>query len=438
MVNMKQQTKQKLKQTEIGMVPEDWEIVKLKEVCIKITDGSHFSPKTKPNGKLIATVKDMADYGFNYKSCRKISEDDFNKLVKQDCKPKINDVLIAKDGSYLKHVFVINREEEIVILSSIAIIRPDLKKVTSQFIKYLFSDPFTKERVTRNYVSGAVIPRIILKNFEKIDLPIPNINEQSEIAKILSDLDSKIELNQHMNKTLETIGQALFKHWFIDFEFPNEERKPYKSSGGEMVYSEKLGKEIPKDWEVKPIDEIADFLNGLAMQKYPSQSENEYLPVIKIRELKQGITDSTDKASVDIPRDYLVDDGDILFSWSGSLEVVIWGYGKGALNQHLFKVTSEKHPKWLFYYWIIHYLPEYRHIAEGKATTMGHIQRKHLKNSIVLVPDGVTLDRMDKTLSPIINKNINIKLESRNLTEIRDALLPKLMSGQIRVPIEVI
>ncbi len=204
-----------------------------------------------------------------------------------------------------------------------------------------------------------------------------------------------------------------------------------------MVYNKELDKEIPKNWLVKPIDEVAAFLNGLAMQKYPAVDETEFLPVIKIRELRQGITDSTDKASLSIPKEYVVHDGDVLFSWSGSLEVVTWTSGEGALNQHLFKVTSKDYPKWFYYYWLLQHLPEYRRVAEGKATTMGHIQRHHLKISLVLVPDMTALQTMDKILDSIIEKIIQVNIESRNLSRIRDSLLSKLMSGKIRVPVEV-
>ena len=201
-----------------------------------------------------------------------------------------------------------------------------------------------------------------------------------------------------------------------------------------MVYSEELGKEIPKRWEVKAIDKIANFLNGLALQKHPPDNSDQYLPVIKIREMRQGITNSSDKASINIPKKYVIDDGDVLFSWSGSLEVVIWVFGRGALNQHLFKVTSN-YPKWFYYYWILEHLSEYRRIAKGKATTMGHIQRHHLTNSLVSIPSSSVLKKMNKVLDPILKKMIQNNVESRNLKQIRDLLLPKLMSGKIRVPL---
>lgn len=264
------------------------------------------------------------------------------------------------------------------------------------------------------------------------EIEVPPLPEQQKIVSILSAFDDKIELNNEMNKTLEEIAQAIFKHWFIDFEFPNENGEPYKSSGGEFVDSE-LGP-IPKGWKVKALDEIADFLNGLAMQKYRPKDESNYLPVLKIRELKQGITlPDSDKCSVDIDPRYIVDDGDVIFSWSGSLEVKIWCGGKAGLNQHLFKVSSDKYPKWFYYYWIKHYLNDFRRIAEDKATTMGHIKREHLNQAKVIVPDDEQLKQFDRVLSPLIEFYITNGKEVKTLSQLRDTLLPKLISGEIRV-----
>jgi type I restriction enzyme S subunit len=429
-------SKQKFKETEIGKIPEEWDVKTLDFISKQITDGSHFSPKASTNGtKIIATVKDMSYNSFEFENCKRISDSDYENLVRNGCSPEKDDILISKDGANcLDLIFVYQQEEMIVLLSSIAIIR--LKPgYNPHFYRYYLLSPKAQGIMRNGYTSGSAMPRVILKDFKKVPVPLPPQWYQNFAGNLLYVMDKKIELNQQMSKNLETIGQVIFKKWFVDFEFPNERNKLYKSSGGEIVDSE-LG-EIPKGWKAKSIDEIANFLNGLALQNYPPESEDEFLPVIKIKELRQGITDSSDKASVNIPDEYIVKAGDILFSWSGSLEVVIWTHGKGALNQHLFKVTSEKYPKWFYYYWIKQHLPEYRHIAEGKATTMGHIQRHHLKSSLVLVPDNETLLRMDKVLSPIFEKNIMVNIENRNLSQIRDSLLPKLMSGQIRVPIEV-
>ena len=282
---------------------------------------------------------------------------------------------------------------------------------------------------------GSTMPIINKSKFSQIEILVPPLKEQKAIAHILSTLDEKIELNNKINKTLEDIAQAIFKHWFVDFEFPNENGEPYKSSGGEMVESE-LGM-IPKGWEVKSLDQIADFLNGLAMQKYRPKDGEQGIPVIKIKELRQGFTDnSSDLCSKEIDPKYIVNDGDIIFSWSGSLLVDLWCGGKCGLNQHLFKVSSKEYPRWFYYHWIKLHLDRFINIAKSKATTMGHIKRQDLSDSLVVIPDESLFGKANSVLSPLVEKQVELKIESRKLSELRNTLLPKLMSGEIRVPLD--
>jgi len=191
---------------------------------------------------------------------------------------------------------------------------------------------------------------------------------------------------------------------------------------------------IPKGWQVRSLDEIAKYLNGLALQKYPP-SDGPTLPVIKIAQLRKGDSIGADRCNADIPQNYIIQDGDVLFSWSGSLEVKIWCGGPGALNQHLFRVTSHEFPKWFFYLWTLYHLDEFRLIAADKATTMGHIQRGHLSAATVLIPPLALLDAMTSTMSPFIDQVIANRIESRNLVRLRDTLLPKLLSGDLRAEV---
>jgi type I restriction enzyme S subunit len=172
----------------------------------------------------------------------------------------------------------------------------------------------------------------------------------------------------------------------------------------------------------------------LACQKYPPEEGVEALPVIKIRELRQGFSENTDYATADVPDEYIVEDGDVLFSWSGSLVVGVWTYGKGLLNQHLFKVTSDLYPKWFAYYWVDYHLNEFQRIAADKATTMGHIKRHHLSDAKTFVPDDTIMRIADEQIAPLFNRRIQTYLESRTLAALRDTLLPKLLSGELRVP----
>jgi type I restriction enzyme S subunit len=359
-----------------------WQQVKLADVCIKITDGSHWSPKTCEIGFPMASVKDMEEYKINLSSCRKISEKDYYELVKNDCKPLKNDVLIAKDGSYLKHVFEVKNEEDVVILSSIAIIRPNLKNIIPTFLKYIFKNQEFVEIVKNHYVSGAVIPRIVLKDFRNIPILLPPLSVQKKIAAVLGALDDKIELNNKINSNLEQQAQALFKSWFVDFE-------PF---GGKM----------PEDWEVGNLLDIADYLNGLAMQKFRPEENEKGLPVLKIKELRQGFCDaSSEFCSPNVKSEYIIDNGDVIFSWSGSLLVDFWCGGKCGLNQHLFKVLSKKFDKWFYYSWTKHHLDRFIAVAADKATTMGHIKRDELEKAEVIIPSSTDYKKIAKILSPI-------------------------------------
>ncbi len=193
----------KLKETEIGMIPDNWGVSTLDEISLKVTDGSHFSPKESATGdKIIATVKDMEYNQFSFKNCKRISDEDFNLLVKSGCCPEIGDILISKDGANcLDLIFVYNQDMKIVLLSSIAIVK--LKKgFNPQFYRYFLLSPVAQKIMREGYVSGSAIPRVILKDFKKVPIPIlPNIETQNKIADILNSLDNKIALNRQMNST---------------------------------------------------------------------------------------------------------------------------------------------------------------------------------------------------------------------------------------------
>lgn len=301
----------------------------------------------------------------------------------------------------------------------------------NEFVYYLSRSEDVRNFAVQNMVGTSGRQRVSWQAFENIVLSLPDLPTQSAIAEILSSLDDKIELNNKINQELENLAQTLFKQWFIDFEFPDENGNAYKSSGGEMVDSE-LG-EIPKGWEVKSLDEIAEYLNGLALQKFPPLSDKEYLPVIKIRELRQGISQASDKASIEITDKYIIRNGDVLFAWSGSLMIDFWTNIEGALNQHLFKVTSERYPKWFYFYWTKFHLDEFIVIAESKATTMGHIQRRHLTEAKVSVPDKDRLSQFNNNFENIVSLIISNRIENHKLTNLRDTLLPKLISGELEV-----
>ncbi len=268
---------------------------------------------------------------------------------------------------------------------------------------------------------------------------LPDRTTQCAIAGILGALDDRIELNRRVNRTLESIARAIFKSWFVDFD--PVRMKMEGKTGGELglppslaaLFPDSFGGSpigsIPGGWQTKPLDQVADFLNGLALQKYPPTGSGD-LPAIKGAELTRGVADGSGKASGNLPAEYVVSNGDVLFSWSGSLQCVIWSGGRGALNQHLFKVTSRDYPKWFVFHWIQEHLATFREIAADKATTMGHIKRGHLSEAMVVVPTGNVIAAADTVMAPVFAKRLAADIESHLLAATRDALLPTLLGTE--------
>lgn len=289
------------------------------------------------------------------------------------------------------------------------------------FVYYLLKD---KVRSLKSQTQGSVFDTITKATFDRIECADYSEEDQHRIASILSSFDRKIELNNKINADLEEMAQAIFKNWFVDFE-------PFKD--GKFVDSE-LGK-IPEGWKVGRLTEIASYMNGLAMQKFPPENNEDSLPVLKIKELGQGFcgTDS-DRCSCNIKDECKIHNGDVIFSWSGTLLVDVWCGGDCGLNQHLFKVTSKDYPKWFYYYWTKHHLQEFIYIAKDKAVTMGHIKRGHLEEALVAIPDNDSMERAHELFEPILSKMISLRLENSRLSLLRDTLLPRLMSGELEVP----
>jgi len=240
-----------------------------------------------------------------------------------------------------------------------------------------------------------------------------------------------------INQNLEAMAKQFYDYWFVQFDFPNEEGKPYKSSGGKMVWNEKLKRNIPVGWHCGNLFEIAVFTNGLACQKFRPKDDEESLPVIKIREMHDGISDDTEEVTSNIPESVKVYNGDVLFSWSASLEVMLWAYGLGGLNQHIFKVTSANDfPKSFYYFQLLDYIDVFKKVAEARKTTMGHITQDHLQQSTIAIPDNKDIAvRFEELISPIFEQVVKLHEEISYLIKQRDELLPLLMNGQVSVNI---
>ena len=341
----------------------------------------------------------------------------------------INTVLVAMYGATAGKVSMLKIEA--CTNQAICAILPNVK-FCPEFIKYSLDSLY---EYLVGLSSGSARDNLSQAGLKKLKLVLPKTKrEQNELISILSLLDRKIELNKQINDNLEAMAKQLYDYWFVQFDFPNEDGKPYRSSGGAMVWNEKLKREIPQGWHCGTLLDIAEYTNGLACQKY-RPTDNNKLPVIKIKEMHDGLSADTEWVKADIPDDVKVFDGDVLFSWSASLEVMLWAYGNGGLNQHIFKVTSKNgYPRSFYFYQLIHYVGVFKQMAEARKTTMGHITQDHLRQSTIALPPNVDIaNKLEEKLCPFFDEIVKNNQEIMALTKQRDELLPLLMNGQATV-----
>lgn len=275
---------------------------------------------------------------------------------------------------------------------------------------YWFMRTYKYQRTIAGSSSGTTVHHTSPSRICEVEIDLPAYETQRKVAFVLDSIERKIKLNEEVNDNLQEQADAIFLREFLYIE------------------------NLPAGWRQGSLLDIADYLNGLAMQRYRPLDGESGIPVLKIKELRQGFCDSNSElCSPNIKNEYIVNDGDVIFSWSGSLLVDFWCGGKCGLNQHLFKVSSQKYDKWFYYVWTNHYLQNFVAIAADKATTMGHIKREELKKAKVLIPSSNDYNRLGTMLQPIYDTIIANRIENRQLSSLRDELLPQLLSGEVDV-----
>lgn len=378
---------------------------KLKHICNLINDKIHINELI--NESLLPTYISTENMLPN--KCGVVTP----SSVPQDCKVtayRKNDVLVSNIRPYFKKIWFASNDggcsNDVLVFRAKEGVAPD-------YLHYVLANDSFFDYATKTS-KGTKMPRGDKKAIMEYEAAEMGIETQQKSSIILRLIDDEIALNTAINENLEQQAQAIFKSWFVDFE-------PF-------------GGVAPDYWEQGNLLDIANYLNGLAMQKFRPQADEKGLPVLKIKELRQGKCDlDSELCSPSINENYIVYDGDVIFSWSGSLLVDFWCGGICGLNQHLFKVTSNKYDKWFYYSWTKYHLNRFVAIAADMATTMGHIKREELTKSEVLIPCGNDYSKISALMKPLYEKIISNRIENRHLAVLRDTLLPKLMNGEIDV-----
>ena len=323
---------------------------------------------------------------------------------------KKGQVALTKDSETRDDIgvptYIADDFDDVILGYHCALITPNKDILDGRYLNALLHTDYAKKYFACNASGSGQRYALSVEALNSFPVPMIPLRNQERIGEIFSALDKKIELNRRINQNLEAMAKQFYDYWFVQFDFPNEEGKPYKSSGGKMVWNEKLKRNIPVGWHCGNLFEIAVFTNGLACQKFRPKDDEESLPVIKIREMHDGISDDTEEVTSNIPESVKVYNGDVLFSWSASLEVMLWAYGLGGLNQHIFKVTSANDfPKSFYYFQLLDYIDVFKKVAEARKTTMGHITQDHLQQSTIAIPDNKDIAvRFEELISPIFEQ----------------------------------
>jgi type I restriction enzyme S subunit len=435
---MKTTTKTGFKQTEVGMIPEHWEVKTLEESVERIIDHRGLTPLKLGGRWSKAGIRAIS--ARNVKDGRLVAEDSINYVDEKlygkwmPDEVKVNDILLTSEGP-LGECLIWKSLEKIVLSQRIFGIRANSSTLNPEFLFW-----FMKSKAFQNQLSyretGTTVQGIRQSELRRTKVVVPPLSEQKTVARILSVLDSKIELNQQMNKTLEAIGKAIFKHWFIDFEFPNEEGKPYKSSGGEMVYNQELGKEIPKGWRPGHLGDVA----GNPRRGIQPEIVDRGTPYIGLEHMPRRSIALSDWGVVEeaVSNKFQFYSGDILF---GKLRPYFHKVGVAPVDG----VCSTD---------ILVIVPKSRELF---GLVLGHVSSTEFVNYVdaastgtrmprtnwgdmalyeILIPTDSLARAFNDTILPLLNRIKANILQSRTLTTIRDSLLPKLMSGKIRVPVE--
>lgn len=402
-------------ETEYGKAPLSWSVLPLAEMAVKITDGAHLSPKPQMAGKYMCSVKDMTYDRFNLKASKLISEEDYVKLVKQGCQPKKEDILISKDGANcLDLIFVYKQKEELVLLSSIAIVRLKPEYIPD-FVRYFLLSPDCQYTMRNNYVSGSAIPRVVLKDFKRVPILVPPLNEQRSIASVLSSLDDKIDLLHRQNKTLEAMAETLFRQWFV----------------------EGVG-----DWEERQLKEVLDISIGRTPPRQEhqwfSKNSNDY-KWISIKDMGSDgayifrTSECLTRAAIDkfniavIPKDTVV----LSFKMTlGRVAITTEDMlSNEAIAHFVFKETTPFTVEYLYVF-----LKNYKYEILGSTSSIvTAINSAMIKDMVIPIPDKQLMDNFDSAVSVYFKKIRSNQIQISKLEKIRNELLPKLMSGEVRV-----
>lgn len=420
---------------------DNWSVLTLRDAGVELIDCVHKTPAAQEDGFPYVGIPQMKDGWIDFDSARKISRQDFLGWTRK-AKPQQHDVVLSRRTN--PGVTTVDRTgTDFALGQNLVLLRSNGQKIDPPFLKWLVRTPAWWGQIDKFINVGAVFNSLKCADVPNFELPVPPIDTQQRISGLLDAIDTRIDLNRRMNETLEALVRVIFKDWFIDFgptRAKAEGRAPYLAPELWDPFPDALDEQDkPVGWEEEPVYAQAHWVNGAAYKNMHFTNTPDALPVIKIAELKTGVTKNTKSTNTALGDKYRIMDGELLFSWSGnpdtSIDAFIWVGGSAWLNQHIFAVRENgKRPQPFLYAMLKWLKPEFAEIARNKQTTgLGHVTQQDLKRLLVHIGSTEVMAAFDELMKPIYDRILGNLIEMRVLAQTRDLLVPKLMSGEIHL-----
>jgi type I restriction enzyme, S subunit len=423
----------------------EWRDMTLREAGVLLFDCDHRTPAAVEDGVPYVAIPQLQDGRIKLSEARRISAEDFVEWTRKT-RPTVGDIVLSRRCNP-GETAVVSADARFALGQNLVLLRADGSSSDAGFLRWAVRGPQWWEQISKFINVGAVFESLRCKDIPEFTLSFPPIKVQREIACVLDSIDSKIQLLHGQNETLEGIARTIFQSWFVNFDPVRAKVEGREPEGidaataalfpGRFASSQRDA--LPEGWTATPLYEIASFSNGAAYRDIHFSRETEGLPVIKIAELKAGVTSSTKFTESDLGERHRIEQDEVLFSWSGnpdtSIDTFIWNGGPAWLNQHIFRVRANGVvPRSWIYVQLKSLRPTFAEIARDKQTTgLGHVTIADMKRLMVCKPSAEVTVRFDELVKPILERVAANQLNGRTLKAIRDTLLPRLISGKLRI-----
>lgn len=411
------------------------EVVNLEELCTGIIDCPHSTPKWQDKGIPVIRNYNLKDGKIDCTNLSFVSEEDYKERVKRAI-PEESDIIISREAP-MGVVGIVPKEFQCCLGQRLVLLKIDKSKCLPKYLLYTLMSEYVQVQIRRINQTGSIVSNLNISSLKKLKIPLHNFEEQRKIANILSAIDDKIQINHQINQELEAMAKTLYDYWFVQFDFPDQNGKPYKSSGGKMVYNPELKRQIPEGWGVEKLGELAQFKNGINYEKTSSGSEK--VKIINVRNISSStiFINQTDLDEIFLENDkstnFIVNEGMILITRSGipgATRLVSELEAKTVYSG--FIIASEVNDL-IYKNLIFYYLKNVEEVLKNQSagTIMKNISQSVLTDMVVSLPPKNLLLKFNSIIDNLLEQMKNVQRQNQELIQLRDWLLPMLMNGQV-------